>query len=90
MDQSLAAENLFLQIEFETNQLATIGRMVASGLGVSAVPALCSEQMQELGVTCRPLVSPAVSRRVGILTRPRHPLSQGAQAMVEILGDYYL
>jgi len=89
LDKSLAAEHIYLSVELETNQLVTIGRMVASGLGVSAVPALCIEQMAELGATCRPLVSPEVDRRVGIVTRRRYPLSRGAEAMVEIVSAYY-
>lgn len=71
--------------EFETHQLATIGRMVATGLGVSAVPSLCIRQMRELGAECRELTDPMVSRPVGIVTRRRYPLSTAAQSMVDII-----
>jgi len=71
--------------EFETHQLATIGRMVATGLGVSAVPSLCIQQMRELGAECRELDTPVMSRPVGIVTRKRYPLSTAAQSLVDII-----
>ena len=70
---------------FESHQLATVGRMVASGLGVSAVPALCAEQMRELGAHCITLGEPVVERAIGILTKPGHELSAAAQALFDIL-----
>ncbi|MBQ0756860.1 MAG: LysR family transcriptional regulator [Amphritea sp.] len=71
--------------EFETHQLATIGRMVATELGVSAVPSLCIQQMRELGAICRELDTPVMSRPVGILTRKRYPLSKAAVSLVDII-----
>ncbi|BBB26349.1 LysR family transcriptional regulator [Amphritea japonica] len=71
--------------EFETHQLATIGRMVATGLGVSAVPSLCIQQMRESGAICRELDTPVMSRPVGILTRKRYPLSKAAVSLVDII-----
>lgn len=71
--------------EFETHQLATIGRMVATELGVSAVPSLCIQQMRELGAVCRELDTPVMSRPVGILTRKRYPLSKAAVSLVDII-----
>ncbi|PPC76039.1 LysR family transcriptional regulator [Pokkaliibacter plantistimulans] len=74
---------------FDTHQLATVGRMVATGLGVSAVPALCRQQMEEIGAICRPLRNPVISRRVGILSRRRSGLSVAAEAMQQVLIDTY-
>ncbi|MNO04076.1 LysR substrate binding domain protein [compost metagenome] len=59
--------------------------MVASGLGVSAVPALCAEQMRELGARCIPLSEPTIERAIGVLTRPGAELSTAAQALFDIL-----
>ncbi|MBQ0783212.1 MAG: LysR family transcriptional regulator [Amphritea sp.] len=73
--------------EFETHQLATIGRMVATELGVSAVPSLCIQQMRELGAICRELDTPVMSRPVGILTRKRYPLSKAAVSLVDIIQE---
>jgi len=72
-------------VEFESHQLATVGRMVASGLGVSAVPALCAEQMRELGARCLTLHEPVVERAIGVLTDSGNELSAAAQALFDIL-----
>ena len=86
IDQALQASGLDMSVPtFEAHQLATIGRMVASGLGVSVVPALTKNHMVEMGLECRPLVAPAITRNVGVIYRRRHPLSVVAQAMVELL-----
>jgi len=87
IEQQLEEAGIPLVVEFETHQLATIGRMVATGLGVSAVPALCIRQMAELGAHCRALHKPEITRQVGIVTRRRYPLSMAAQGMVQVLRD---
>ncbi len=74
-----------LPVQFESHQLATVGRMVASGLGVSAVPALCRTQMLELGARCVALSDPVIEKPVGILTKPGHELSVAAQAIADAL-----
>ncbi|HYQ52383.1 MAG TPA: LysR substrate-binding domain-containing protein, partial [Pseudomonas sp.] len=74
-----------LAVAFESHQLSTIGRMVASGLGVSAVPALCINQMQELGARCVTLVEPAIERRISVMALSDHKLSTAAQALLEVL-----
>ncbi|WP_417618116.1 LysR family transcriptional regulator [Oceanisphaera sp.] len=74
-----------LPVAFESHQLATIGRMVGAGLGVSLVPALCIRQMFELGAHCLPLQAPVLERAVGMVTRSEHKLSVAAQALYDIL-----
>ncbi len=90
IEKTLEIAHIDLPVELEAHQLSTIGRMVATGLGVSAVPALCIAQMEEMGAVCRPLIGPSISRRVGILTRRRYPLSTAAGAMVDILLENYV
>lgn len=81
LEQRLERHGIQLPTRYEAHQLATIGRMVATGLGVSVVPALCRQQMEEMGAECRPVSGPGVSRKVGILTRSDHPLSDAAMAL---------
>jgi LysR family carnitine catabolism transcriptional activator len=85
LEEHLLAREMKLPVEFESHQLATVGRMVASGLGVSAVPALCAGQMRELGARCITLRDPVVERAIGVLTNPGHELSSAAQALFDIL-----
>lgn len=80
---------LSVSIEFESHQLATIGRMVGQGLGVSIVPMSCIGEMEKIGTIYRPLIAPETSHEVGILTRRRYPLSTAAQAMVNIFSEHY-
>lgn len=85
LEQVLGAHQKELRVAFECHQLATVGRMVAQGLGVSAVPGFCVEQMAELGACCRPLVAPQVQRRIGLLRRTDRQLSTAAQALCDLL-----
>jgi LysR family carnitine catabolism transcriptional activator len=89
MERQLAEQDMAPRVAFEAHQLATVGRMVATGLGVSAVPALCRQQMQELGACCVSLDEPTISRRVGILTRSNHQLSVAARALIDVLSETF-
>ena len=88
IDSRLEQKGIALTPAFEAHQLASIGRMVASDLGVSVVPALSGDQMREMGAECRALVGPVITRKVGVLTRRRYPLSVAATAMTEIIADW--
>ncbi len=87
LEEHLRARGMQLPVEFESHQLATVGRMVASGLGVSAVPALCAGQMRELGGHCITLGEPVVERAIGVLTKPGDELSTAAQALFDVLRE---
>lgn len=86
LEEHLKARGMKLAVEFESHQLVTVGRMVASGLGVSAVPALCAGQMHELGARCITLRDP-VERAIGVLSKPGHELSAAAQALFDSLHE---
>ena len=87
LEEHLQARQTRLPVAFESHQLATVGRMVASGLGVSAVPALCAGQMRELGARCITLRDPVVERALGVLTLPGGELSAAAQALFDVLKE---
>ncbi|NWD22513.1 LysR family transcriptional regulator [Pseudomonas yamanorum] len=87
LEEHLKARDMKLPVALESHQLATVGQMVASGLGVSAVPALCVRQMQEAGAHCITLSDPIIERPIGVLTKPGHELSAAAQAMFDIFRD---
>ncbi|MDU9392390.1 LysR family transcriptional regulator [Pseudomonas sp. zfem002] len=85
LERHVAADHGKLAVAFESHQLSTIGRMVANGLGVSAVPALCIGQMRELGAQCVALVEPSIERRIGVTMLAGHKLSAAAQAVLDVL-----
>lgn len=87
LEQSLAQAGHRLDVAYESHQLVTVGKMVASGLGASAVPALCIQQMRELGAVCVPLFAPTIERRVGILRLKQHQLSHAAAALAQTMTD---
>lgn len=88
-DRAMSAAGVTPSRLLEANQISTIGRMVAVGLGVATVPALCQGQMESMGVVCKPLEKPEIARSVGIFTRRRHPLSQPAQALFLCLQQHF-
>lgn len=88
IDTALLKHDISLLPAFEAHQLASIGRMVTAGLGVSVVPALSISQMEEMGAECRPLSGPVITRELGVITRKRQPLSAAAQAMLEVIGRW--
>src|SRR5210317_2012620 len=88
IDQTLEEHDMALAPAFEAHQLASIGRMVSTGLGVSVVPSLSGGQMREMGAECRPITAPVITRKVGIITRKRHPLSVATQAMVRVISQW--
>ncbi|AGI24491.1 LysR family transcriptional regulator [Pseudomonas sp. MT3] len=85
LEDRLAARHGRLPVAFESHQLVTVGRMVAEGLGVSAVPRLCRQQMEELGARCVALDEPCIERRVGLFCLAEHKLSSAAQALSDVL-----
>ncbi|TDR56001.1 LysR family transcriptional regulator [Halomonas ventosae] len=72
----------------EVSQIGTVGRMVAEGLGVSALPSLSFLQISKEGLGWRPLVSPRVPRQLGIITPTRTPLSAAAEAMLSKIREH--
>jgi LysR family transcriptional regulator, carnitine catabolism transcriptional activator len=85
IEKALEDNNLKANIEMEAHQLATLGTLVAAGLGISIVPTLYTEPMVALGAVCRPLTNPIIEREVGVIVRKNSPLSAVAQAMIEAL-----
>ncbi len=86
IEKTLNDHGLRASVAMEAHQLATLGQMVAAGLGISIVPTLYIEQMQTLGAVCRPLKNPVIQREVGVISRRSNPLSAAAQAMIEALS----
>lgn len=87
IEKTLAENQLQASIEMEAHQLATLGKMVAAGLGVSIVPSLCIEQMEALGASCKPLQDPIIHREVGVIFPSPNPLSAAAAAAAAMLEE---
>ncbi|WP_052081101.1 LysR family transcriptional regulator [Pseudomonas sp. ML96] len=79
-----------LPVAFESHQFTTIGRMVQQGLGVSIVPSICEQQMQELGACCITINDPQIERRIGLIKQDGIELSAAAQALAETLQQLFV
>lgn len=84
LETQIAVQYAPLRVAFESHQLATVGRMVAAGLGVSVVPSLCTAQMEALGVHCVALEQP-LEHRIGLVRLAGLSLSTAAQALADTL-----
>ena len=89
VDDVIDDYNVQPKIVAEVNQLETLGRFVAKGMGVGIVPNLCRAQMQSFEVNMHPLGDTFLSKEVGIVTPVDHCLSRAGEAMVDVLKAHY-
>lgn len=87
LEELLAAKGLKLRIAHECHQLATVGQLVAAGLGVSVVPSLCERQMSALGIRCLRVQRPSIHKAVGLITRKDRELSTAASGIVSFIRE---
>ncbi len=87
IDRVMAQVGEKLDVLCDVSQIATVGRMVAAGIGISVLPALSFRQISAEGIDHRPLQQPSVTRGLGIITRRRHPLSAAATAMLSLVRE---
>ncbi|MCR5978012.1 LysR family transcriptional regulator [Gordonia jinghuaiqii] len=87
------ADAAFAQVDAHTapaavaSSVATVGGLVAAGLGVSAIPALVLPLMAPGSVEHRPLVDPIVERHLDIVHRRQHRMPLAAQHFLEVLEE---
>ncbi|MEW9519820.1 LysR family transcriptional regulator [Streptomyces tubercidicus] len=71
----------------EASNVATVGGLVAAGLGVTVLPALVQALMSFAVLTHRPIVAPVVERRLDIVTRADRAVSPAVQHVLGLLGE---
>ncbi|NGN64681.1 LysR family transcriptional regulator [Streptomyces sp. A7024] len=72
----------------EAGSVATVGGLVAAGLGVTALPALVLPLLGAGALVHRPLTGPVVDRRLDIALRARRPLPLTAQHFLDTLQAF--
>ncbi|MGO1396158.1 MAG: LysR substrate-binding domain-containing protein [Halomonas sp.] len=77
-----------LDILCDARQIATVGRMVAAGLGISVLPSLSFRQIAADGIEYRPLVEPTIRRELGIILSRRHPPSAATSALRQLIHHH--
>lgn len=84
-DEAMLTQRIRFAPRYEVEHLATIAAMVASGLGVSALPELAAQVVRRPEVVWRKLNAPLQRRPIGLVTRRGRRLSQAAERMVALL-----
>ncbi len=77
-----------LRPRFEVAHLATAGALVAAGLGVTALPSLTLPVLHRISLDVRPLVSPLLLRKVGMIQATGRTLPPAAAAFRAFLETY--
>lgn len=88
IDRVMQSVGARLDILCDARQIATVGRMVAAGLGISVLPSLSFRQIAIDGIEHRPLVEPTIRRELGIVLSRRHPPSAAATALRQLIHHH--
>jgi LysR family transcriptional regulator, carnitine catabolism transcriptional activator len=70
---------------FELVHNFSVGRLVASGVGVAIVPRTAMPILGAGGLKIAEIKSPRIFRELGVMTRPNYRLSPSAQAVMRVL-----
>lgn len=88
IERVLQEHDMQMDVMCEVSQIGTAGRMVAAGLGVSALPSLSFRQISAEGLDWRPLIAPRVPRTLGVITPTRTLPSAAATAMLDLVREH--
>ncbi|MEO8180929.1 MAG: LysR substrate-binding domain-containing protein [Deltaproteobacteria bacterium] len=78
------------ELEFRATSLATLTQMVASGLGVTLLPALAvPTEAERAGLSVRPFAEPAPARTLALVWRRRSPIAAALRRVAVTLRTAY-
>jgi DNA-binding transcriptional LysR family regulator len=86
-DAAFAQAGAEVRLAAEASNVATVGGLVAAGLGVSAMPALVLPLLGPGRVVHRELAGPTVERRLDVVVRARRTLPPAAAAFLDLLEE---
>ncbi len=89
VDRALAEQGLTFSPAFEVHHIATIGALVAQGLGVSALPETAADLIAHRCLHLRPLAAPGIQRPLGLVRRKHPGLSPAAETMRQMILQHY-
>jgi DNA-binding transcriptional LysR family regulator len=75
IDDALGSRKETLNWRYEVQRVTTAVALVSSGVGYAIVPKLAIRAVESLNLVTIPLVSPGVTRTLGVITRKGHSLS---------------
>lgn len=87
-DVAFAQAGLSVTPLYECSHLATVGGLIKTGLGVSALPRSTLPLLNLSSVVCRPLRQPVMSRSIGIVSVRGRSRSPASEAVIQILTEF--
>ncbi len=85
-DAAFAEADVRIAGVVEASNVATVGGLVAAGLGVTALPALVQALMSFAALSYRPIVEPVVERRLDVITLADRAVSPATQHVLNLLA----
>ncbi|MCW5693862.1 MAG: LysR family transcriptional regulator [Pseudolabrys sp.] len=82
-DTAMGQTELVIRPRYEVEQILSAVTLVSAGLGITALPSLTLAMFSHRALAMRPLVAPAIQRRLGILTLKERTLSAPARFLLE-------
>lgn len=89
IERALDGSRIRYSPAFEVHHIATIGALIAQGLGVSALPETAAELIAHLQLHQRPLASPGIQRPLGLVRRKYPGLSPAAETLRKMVHTHY-
>lgn len=83
-----AEQGLAVHKTYECENLALSGRLIAAGLGITALPKLALDHANTAGVVTRALRAPHLRRRLGVVTRAGRTSSTAAANFLTLLKKH--
>jgi DNA-binding transcriptional LysR family regulator len=82
-DIAMGQSEVVIRPRYEVEQILSAVTLVAAGLGTTALPSLTLAMFSNRGLVARPLVNPAIHRRLGVLSLKERTLSAPARFLFE-------
>lgn len=82
-DTAMGQTELVIRPRYEVEQILSAVTLVSAGLGITALPSLTLAMFSHRALAMRPLVAPAIQRRLGVLTLKERTLSAPARFLLE-------
>jgi DNA-binding transcriptional LysR family regulator len=86
IDEALGRRRDVMTWHYEVQHIATAISLVRAGVGLTVVPKMGIDASDSSGMIAVPLRNPSVVRPLGIITRKDHPLSPGAELLMQLIS----
>jgi DNA-binding transcriptional LysR family regulator len=85
VDQAFESIGELVRPAFEATYMSTAAGMVKAGLGVTILPSSAFEMVESTGLRSRPIKSPFLTRKIGVIQKNGRSLSPAAESFLKTL-----